>query len=96
MGLDRALPRAELFHRQLVAAANFFETDGALAHRLNDHCLAPWDPTFGRGRRQVDVGCELRQVPVLCRIPGRYAFAHDINLGFHVWEERDHHFQRRA
>jgi len=54
VGLNRALPGHELFDRQLVAAANFFETDGPAAHRVNDHCLAPRDPTFCLRRRQVE------------------------------------------
>ena len=91
MCVHRALPSEELFDRQLVAAANFLETDRALAHRVNNYCLALRDPTFGRGRRQVDACCEWREDPVLCRM--RYVLAHENSIGSHAWEERDHFFQ---
>ena len=46
----------EFLYRQLVAAANFLETDGAATHRIDHHRLAPGDPAFCVARWQVDDG----------------------------------------
>jgi len=77
VGLNRALPGHELFDRQLVAPANFFETDGPAAHRVNDHCLAPGDPTLCLRRRQVDRhDVDLSQNLVFRQVLGYYALGH--------------------
>ena len=89
MAFYRALPGDELFDRQRVAAANFFETDGAPAHRVDDYGLMPWDPTFCIQRRQVGGDFKMRQDPVFCQVQGRYALSHDNNLVSHAREERD-------
>ena len=56
VGIDRALPSEEFFYGKLIAAANFFQTDGAAAHRIDHHCLAPGYPALRVGRRQIDRG----------------------------------------
>src|SRR6266404_2195150 len=56
VGFDRALPGEEFLYRELVASANFIETDGAAAHGIDDHGLTPGDPAFGVRGRQVDDG----------------------------------------
>src|ERR1700736_3800219 len=62
VGFDRALPRKEFLYRELVASANFLETDGAAAHGIDDHGLTPGDPAFGvRGRQVNDGGAGARQ-----------------------------------
>jgi hypothetical protein len=79
MAFDRALPGDELFDRQLVATANFFEADNALAHCVDDYRFAPRDPTFCIRRRQVGRDFKMRQASVSCRVQGRYALSHDNN-----------------
>src|SRR5437016_4549177 len=49
VSFDGTPPSEEFFYRQLVAAANFFESDGAAAHCIDDHRLAPGDPAFRVG-----------------------------------------------
>src|SRR5271165_3820385 len=56
VGFDRTLPGEEFLYRQLVAVANFLETDGAAAHRVDHHRLAPGHPAFRVGWRQIDRG----------------------------------------
>jgi hypothetical protein len=93
LGRDCALPTWELGGRQLVATAYFFETDDALAHRVDDYRLTPRDPAPCIRRRQVGDSLDLRQEPVLCRVPGRYALGHSNSIVSHVEEERDRFFQ---
>jgi hypothetical protein len=56
VGIDRALPSEEFFYGQLIAAANFLQTDGAAAHGIDYHRLAPGDPALRVGRRQIHRG----------------------------------------
>src|SRR5690242_8516855 len=51
VGFDCALPSEKFFHREFVTAANFLESNGAAAHRIYNHSLAPGDPALGLGRR---------------------------------------------
>jgi hypothetical protein len=72
---------------------SFFETDDPLTHRVDDYRLTPRDPASCIRRRQVGDSLDLRQEPVLCRVPGRYALGHSDSIVSHVEEERDRFFQ---
>jgi hypothetical protein len=50
MRIDRLLPGAKLLDRQLVALAGFVEGQRAVAHRVDDHRLAPRHPSLCVGR----------------------------------------------
>ena len=54
VGVYRALPSEEFFYGKLIAAANFFQSDGAAAHRIDHHCLTPGYPALSVGRRQIN------------------------------------------
>ena len=53
VGIDRALPSEEFFDGKLIAPADFLQTDGTAAHRIDYNRLAPGDPTLRVGRRQI-------------------------------------------
>jgi len=56
MGVIGALPGAELFFGELVAAAGFLESDLAALHGRDNRGLAADHPSFGVGRRQLTHG----------------------------------------
>src|SRR5258707_13549231 len=53
VAIDKSLPREELFDRQLIAIARFFEADRAGAHRGHDFGFAADYPSLRVGRRQL-------------------------------------------
>ena len=93
MGVSRALLDEEFFDRQLVCAAAFFETDGAVAHRLTITALRPETHHFVSGDRKSTTDLICGKISSFFGFRSIATLRHDNSIVSQAVEERDRFFQ---
>jgi len=93
VGVSRALLDEEFFDRQLVCAAAFFETDGAVAHRLTITALRPETHHFVSGDRKSTTDLICGKISSFFGFRSIATLRHDNSIVSQAVEERDRFFQ---